>query len=592
MKFLKVFLAALLAFVAGTFLCFFLWILVLVGMAGSMGGSTEPVTDNTILKIDFSEMITDSPSMNPFAAIDFQTMQSTPQLSFFSALRAIDAAATDDRIKGIYLRMNGLGGVSDMAQAEELREALKHFKESGKFIISYNETYGQGQYYLATVADKIYMQPEGTFDWAGLSSQSLFFKGLLDKLGIEVQIFRPTACKYKSAVEPYFLKKMSPENRAQTEAMISSMWQTITTAISESRGVSVEELNRLADNLSVILPEEAVKAGLIDGVKYEDEMETVFEELGVEKGLDDELNFVTLGGYASQVGADVKKLTAPAVAIVYAEGQIVDGEGTDGMIYGNTLAAKLREVRLEEDVKSVVLRVNSPGGSALASDLIWREMELLKAEKPVIVSMGGYAASGGYYISAPADAIVSDRMTLTGSIGVFGMIPNYGKAMEQKLGITIDEVKTNASAGMGGFKALSPNEHRAIMRSVDRVYERFTGLVAEGRNLSIERVLELAGGRVYTGAEALEIGLVDMNGGLKAAIAVAVEKAGLGEDYRIEERVELPTGLAAYLSAFSARVKASWEASELGVVMKEYRAIQEALSQTGVVMYSPVKVEF
>ncbi len=592
MKFVKVFLAALLAFVAGTFLCFFLWILVLVGMAGSMGGSTEPVTDNTILKIDFSEMITDSPSMNPFAAIDFQTMQSTPQLSFFSALRAIDAAATDDRIKGIYLRMNGLGGVSDTAQAEELREALKHFKESGKFIISYNETYGQGQYYLATVADKIYMQPEGTFDWAGLSLQSLFFKGLLDKLGIEVQIFRPTACKYKSAVEPYFLKKMSPENRAQTEAMISSMWQTITTAISESRGVSVEELNRLADNLSVILPEEAVKAGLIDGVKYEDEMETVFEELGVEKGLDDELNFVTLGGYASQVGADVKKLTAPAVAIVYAEGQIVDGEGTDGMIYGNTLAAKLREVRLDEDVKSVVLRVNSPGGSALASDLIWREMELLKAEKPVIVSMGGYAASGGYYISAPADAIVSDRMTLTGSIGVFGMIPNYGKAMEQKLGITIDEVKTNASAGMGGFKALSPNEHRAIMRSVDRVYERFTSLVAEGRNLSIERVLELAGGRVYTGAEALEIGLVDMNGGLKAAIAVAVEKAGLGEDYRIEERLELPTGLAAYLSAFSARVKASWEASELGVVMKEYRAIQEALSQTGVVMYSPVKVEF
>lgn len=592
MKFVKVFLAALLAFVAGTFLCFFLWILVLVGMAGSMGGSTEPVTDNTILKIDFSEMITDSPSMNPFAAIDFQTMQSTPQLSFFSALRAIDAAATDDRIKGIYLRMNGLGGVSDTAQAEELREALKHFKESGKFIISYNETYGQGQYYLATVADKIYMQPEGTFDWAGLSSQSLFFKGLLDKLGIEVQIFRPTACKYKSAVEPYFLKKMSPENRAQTEAMISSMWQTITTAVSESRGVSVEELNRLADNLSVILPEEAVNAGLIDGVKYEDEMETVFEELGVEKGLDDELNFVTLGGYASQVGADVKKLTAPAVAIVYAEGQIVDGEGTDGMIYGNTLAAKLREVRLDEDVKSVVLRVNSPGGSALASDLIWREMELLKAEKPVIVSMGGYAASGGYYISAPADAIVSDRMTLTGSIGVFGMIPNYGKAMEQKLGITIDEVKTNASAGMGGFKALSPNEHRAIMRSVDRVYERFTGLVAEGRNLSIERVLELAGGRVYTGAEALEIGLVDMNGGLKAAIAVAVEKAGLGEDYRIEERVELPTGLAAYLSAFSARVKASWEASELGVVMKEYRAIQEALSQTGVVMYTPVKVAF
>ena len=556
MKFVKVFLAALAAFVVGTFVCFFLWILVLVGMAGSMGGgSAEPVTDNSILKIDFSEVITDSPSVNPFASIDFQTMKATPQLSLYSALRAIDAAATDDRNKGIYLRMNGMGGVSDTAQAEELRATLAQFKESGKFIISYNETYSQGQYYLATVADKIYMQPEGSFDWMGMASQSLFFKGLLDKLGVEVEIFRPTVCKYKSAVEPYFLTKMSPENRAQMQSLINSIWGTITTTISEARGISVEEL-------------------------------------GVEKGLDDELNFVSLGGYAAQVGADVKKMTAPAVAVVYAEGQIVDGEGTDGNIYGNTLAAKIREVRLDEDVKAVVLRVNSPGGSALASDLIWREMELLKAEKPVIVSMGGYAASGGYYISAPADGIVADKTTLTGSIGVFGMIPNAGKALEKKLGITVDVVKTNTSAGVTPFTPMTSVEKRALMRSVDRVYERFTGLVAEGRNLPLEKVLDIAGGRVWSGEEALKIGLVDMNGGLKEAIAVAVEKAGLGEDYRIEERVELPTGLAAYMSAFSARVKASWEASELGVAMKEYRHLQEAMSQTGVVMYSPYKVEF
>ena len=543
MKFVKVFLASLLAFVVGTFVCFFLWIMILVGMAASMGGgSTEPVTDNTILKIDFSEMITDSPSTNPFAAIDFQTMQATPQLSFFSALRAIDAAATDDRIKGIYLRMNGMGGFSDTAQAEEFRATLKQFKESGKFIISYNETYSQGQYYLATVADKIYMQPEGSFDWMGMASQSLFFKGLLDKLGVEVEIFRPTVCKYKSAVEPYFLTKMSPENRAQMQSLVNSMWGTITTAISEARGISVEELNRLADELAVMLPEEALNAKMIDGTKYEDEMETVFEELGVEKGLDDELNFVTLGGYASQVGPDTKKMTAPEVAIVYAEGQIVDGEGTDGNIYGNTLAAKLREVRLDEHVKSVVVRVNSPGGSALASDLIWREMELLKSVKPVIVSMGGYAASGGYYISAPADAIVADKTTLTGSIGVFGMIPNAGKALEKKLGVTVDVVKTNTSAGVTPFMPMTLVEKRALMRSVDRVYERFTGLVADGRNLPLEKVLDIAGGRVWSGEEALKIGLVDMNGGLKEAIAVAVEKAGLGEEYRIEEKVDAPTG--------------------------------------------------
>lgn len=592
MKFIKVFLAALLAFVAGTFLCFFLWILVLVGMAGTMGGSKEPVSDNSILKIDFSEVITDSPSSNPFAAFDVMSMQATPQLSFFSALRAIDAAAADDRIKGIYLRMNGMGGISGTAQAEELRAALLQFKESGKFIISYNENYGQGQYYLATTADKIYMQPQGSFDWMGLSSQSIFFKGLLDKLGVEVEIFRPTVCKYKSAVEPYFLKKMSPENRAQMQAMVDSIWKTITEAISASRGVSVEELNRLADNLSVVLPDEALEAKLIDGLKYEDEMEAVFEELGVEKGLDDEMNYVSLGSYASQVGGDIENLTAPQVAIVYADGEIVDGEGSDGKIYGNTLAAKLREVRLDEEVKSVVLRVNSPGGSALASDLIWREMELLKAEKPVIVSMGSYAASGGYYISAPADAIVADKTTLTGSIGVFGMIPNAGQALEKKLGVTVDEVKTNSTGSMSPFTALSALQKQALMRSVDRVYETFTYIVSKGRNLPIEQVLDIAGGRVWSGSDALEIGLVDMNGGLKEAIAVAVEKADLGEEYRIVEKIETPTGLAAYLSAFTAQLKSSYEASELGIVMKEYRYLQEAMSQTGVVMYSPYKVEF
>lgn len=592
MKFVKVFLAALAAFVVGSFVCFFLWILVLVGMAGTMGGSTEPVTNNTILKIDFSEVITDAPSGNPFASIDFMTMETTPQLSFYSALRAIDAAAKDNRIKGIYLRPNGMGGLSGTAQVEELRATLQQFKESGKFIIAYNETYTQGLYYLVSVADQIYMQPEGSFDWTGLASQTLFFKGLLDKLGIEVEIFRPTVCKYKSAVEPYFLKKMSPENRAQMQSLVNSMWKTVTTAVSESRSVSVEELNKLADNLSIVLPQDALEAKLIDGLKYEDEMDGIFAELGVEKGLDDEFNYISLGGYAAQVGADLKNVSSPEVAIVYAEGQIVDGEGTDGKIYGNTLAAKISEVRLDEGVKAVVLRVNSPGGSALASDIIWREMELLKAEKPVIVSMGGYAASGGYYISAPADAIVADKTTLTGSIGVFGMIPNVGKAMEQKLGVTVDVVKTNSSAGISPMVPMTSAEKRALMRSVDRVYERFTGLVAEGRNLPLEKVLDIAGGRVWSGEEALAIGLVDMNGGLKESIAVAVDKAALGEDYRIVERTEAPTGLAAYLSAFSAQLKISWEASELGIAMKEYRHLQEAMSQTGVVMYSPYRVEF
>lgn len=588
MNFVKTFLAGLLAVVVGSVVVFVVWLVMLLGLAGSMGSTTTPIENDSILKIDLSEMITDAPAANPFAGVDFQTLEVTPQLSLMQVLRALDAAAGDERIKGIYLRLNGVGGIETGAM-EELREAIVQFKESGKFVVAYNESYTQGGYYLATAADKIYLQPEGSMDWSGMAQTTMFFKGLLDKLDLKVEIFRPTVCKYKSAVEPFFLKKMSPENRAQMQAMMDDIWGVITEAVSVSRNIPVEELNRLADNLEVILPEEALKHKFIDGVIFEDQMNDIFAELGV-KAHDDEYRFVTLGEYAAQVGPDLKKLSSPEVAVVYANGQIVDGEGTGEQIFGNSLAAQIKKVRLDEKVKAVVLRVNSPGGSALASDVIWREVELLKAEKPVVVSMGSYAASGGYYISCPADVIVADKMTLTGSIGVFGMAMNPHDALKNKLGITLDGVKTNRSSGMGQTAPLSPTERASIMRGVDRVYETFTGHVSKGRNLPIERVLEIAEGRVWSGTKALEIGLVDANGGLKTAIALAVEKAGLGENYRVNERLEMPTGVAAVLSAFSVRVKASWEASELGVMMQQYRQVQEALSQQGVVMYSPYKV--
>ena len=588
MNFVKTFLAGLLAVVVGSVVVFVLWLVILLGVAGSLGSTTTLVENDSILKIDLSEMITDAPVADPFAGIDFQTMEVTPQLSLMQVLRALDAAAGDERIKGIYLRLNGLGGIETGAM-EELREALVQFKESGKFIVSYNESYTQGAYYLASVADKIYLQPEGSMDWSGLAQTTMFYKGLLDKLDLKMEIFRPTVCKYKSAVEPFFLKKMSPENRAQMQAMVDDIWGVITEAVSASRDIPVAELNRLADNLEVVLPEEALQHKFVDGVIFEDQMNDVFAELGV-TAHDDEYRFVTLGEYAAQVGADLKNLSSPEVAIVYANGQIVDGEGTGDQIFGNSLAAQIKEVRLDENVKAVVLRVNSPSGSALASDVIWREVELLKAEKPVVVSMGSYAASGGYYISCPADVIVADKMTLTGSIGVFGMVPYTLDAMKNKLGITLDGVKTNRSSGMGQMEPLSRTERAAVMRGVDRVYETFTGHVSKGRNLPVERVLEIAEGRVWSGTEAVKIGLVDANGGLKTAIALAVDKAGLGDKYRVNERLETPTGVAAILSAFSARVKASWEASELGVMMQQYRTVQEALSQQGVVMYSPYKV--
>ena len=586
MNFVKTFLAGLLAVIVGTFLVFFLWIFILLGIAGSMEKSVA-VHPESILKIDFSEVLTDAPSSDPLAGIDLMTLQTTRQLSLFKALRAIEAAGADDRIKGIYLRMNGGGGVTGSALLEELREALLEFKQSGKFIVAYNETYSQGQYYLASVADKIYLQPEGGMEWSGLASDVMFYKGLLDKLDLRAEVFRPTACKYKSAVEPFILDKMSAANREQMQALVNSMWGTISGAVCESRGIDSVKMRRITDNLQVTLPEEALEYGFVDSLLYEDQMEDVFAELGVS----DDYDFITLGDYASQFGADLKNISADQVAIVYADGQIVDGEGYGKEIYGNTLAAKIAGVRDDEKVKAVVLRVNSPGGSALASDVIWREVELLRAEKPVVVSMGSYAASGGYYISCPADVIVADKLTLTGSIGVFGMILDTREALKNKLGITIDGVQSNASSSFLATQPLTPVQRSMIMRGVDKVYTTFTNDVAEGRNLPIEKVLDIAGGRVWSGADALGIGLIDTYGGLKTAIALAVDKADLGDNYRVTEVTETPTGFAAFIASLNMSVREAFTRSELGLMMKEYNTVREAFRQQGVLMYSPYKVE-
>lgn len=592
MKFFRTFLAALLAVVVGSFMMGFLWILALVGIAGTME-STTAVQPESVLVINLDEVISDSPVTNPFNNIDFNTMSTVRHMSLYSALRAIDAAAGDSRIKGIYLHLNGQGS-ADITTLEELRETIAQFKESGKFVVAYNETYGQFGYYLASVADRVYLQPEGMILWNGITFNVAFYKGLLDKLDIEPEVFRPTACKYKSAVEPYILTKMSDANRRQMTELAESIWGSVTAAVSESRSIPVAKLNELADNLSAMFPEEALANGLVDGLVYEDQMNDVFAEYGVEAGRDGEYNMVTLGEYAMQVGADMSNVSADRVAIVYAEGQIVDGNGEYDAIYGNTMAERIKSVRLDDKVKAVVLRVNSPGGSALASDVIWRELELLKAEKPVIVSMGGYAASGGYYISAPADVIIADKMTLTGSIGVFGMYMNVGKALKDKLGITFDGVKTNTLSDFGNAtRPMTAVERATIMRSVDNVYETFTGLVAKGRNLPVEKVLDIAGGRVWSGSEAVELGLADGNGGLKTAIAVAADKAALGENYRIVEVTEMPTGLMSFFTAFNAQVRERALRSELGSALYgHYDRIREAMRVNGVVAYCPYDIRF
>ena len=589
LSFGQAFVAALLAFVAGSVVVTVLSIVFFSGISAMFAPEVKGIPEKAILHINLEQSLVDAPSKNPMGSFDFVTMSSTSSLTIYDALRALESAASDERIEGIYINYTG-GGTVSLTLLEELRAAIINFKQSGKWVVAYNDTYSQGGYYLASVADKIYMQPEGSFDWSGLQMNTIFYKGLIDKLGVDIDILRPTVCKYKSAVEPFFLTEMSDANREQMQELANGMWDVVLDAVSSARGIDKEELNRLADELAIVLPKQALEHKFIDGIKYADQMEELFEE---EYGIED-AEYISLSDYASSLVTDPKRASAPKVAIVYANGEVIDGEGSDDNIYGYSLSKTLRKVAEDDDIESVVLRVNSPGGSALASDIIWREMENLKAKKPVIVSMGEMAASGGYYISAPADAIVADRSTLTGSIGVFGMIPSFGKAMEDKLGLSVDGVKTNANSGMGnGFSALSPTQYRAMMQGVDRVYERFTSLVAEGRNLTIERVLEIAEGRVWSGEQAQQIGLVDTCGGLMAAIAIAIDKAELGDNYQIVEVEEEMDGLMAIFNSLNVKVRqAMTSRTELGELYNEYRHLEQMVGKEGIYALCPYIFRF
>ena len=592
MKFFKVFLASLLALVVGTVLSFVLCIMIFAGMVGSMDKTTQAIiTPQTIVKIDFGENITDSPSKNPMAGFDYSTMTMPKNTPLLKVLQSIEAAKGDDRVKGIYLNFTGAGGVTTGA-LEEIRAALIDFKQGGKFVVAYNEGYSQGSYYLASMADKIYLHPEGHFSWAGMAQTSIFFKGALDKLGLNAEAIRPTVCKYKSAVEPYIRKEMSKENKAQMQTMVDDMWGVLVGSIAESRQLDAKKLMKLADKLEVTQPEDALKYGLVDALIYEDEMEQKFAEYGVEKGIDGEYNIISLGEYMT-LAPVLPKFGAPAVGVIYAEGQIFDGEGEDDNVYSANLVEVLKKARKDKDIKAVVFRVNSPGGSALASDVIWREVELLRKEKPVIVSMGSYAASGGYYISSGADAIIADKMTLTGSIGVFGMLLEGENMLNKRLGITTDVVKTGSSADFGsnimgvGVRKISDLERKTLLRSVDKVYETFTTKVSNGRNLPMAKVLDIAQGRVWSGTRAVELGLADANGGLREAIAVAVDKAGIAENFRVTEVLEELSPMAQMMQSLNMQVKSYLLDAETLEAAEYYNALKREVSREGVQMFCP-----
>ena len=595
MNFWKIFAASLLAVVVGSVVSSFISLFFFVGLSGMFAPMNMPkMTSQTIVKIDFAESITDAPSKNPFENLDYSTMAVSPTTNLLKVLQAIENAKYDDNVKGLYLNFTGAGSITNGA-LEEIRGAVADFKQSGKFVVAYNEGYSHVTYYLASVADKVYLHPEGYFSWAGVAFPQLYMKGALDKLGLKAEVFRPTSCKYKSAVEPYIREDMSPENRAQMQKLADDMWNVLVSAIANSRNISPAQLNALADNLSVSLPEDALKYNLVDGLIYEDQMAEKFAEYGVKASRSGEYNIISLGEYMA-LSPIVPKFGSPAIGIIYAEGQIFDGAGEDSNVYSQNLVEVLSRARKDNNIKAVVLRVNSPGGSALASDVIWREVELLRKEKPVIVSMGAYAASGGYYISSCADAIIADELTLTGSIGVFGMFLEGEDMLKKKLGITTDVVKTNPSADLGanimgvGVRKISDAERNAMLRSVDKVYETFTTKVSNGRNLPMEKVLDIAQGRVWSGKHAVEIGLADANGGLAHAISVAATKAGIADNFHVEEVLEDPSPLALFFQSMGVQVKSIFMGKtdpEVLAATEYYKNLKRELTREGVQAYCP-----
>ena len=446
-------------------------------------------------------------------------------------LNNIKAAATDPNISGIFLELSTIGTSS--ANIEEIRNELVEFKKSGKFIVSYAETYSQSAYYLASVANEIYMFPDGILDIHGMASQNMFYKHLFDKLDIEMQIIRPENNKFKSAVEPYFLDKMSDANREQNTVLLNSIWNKISNDISISREIDINTINTLADDLTLMFESEAaLKYNFIDSLMYRDEIIAKLQQ-NLNLSNDKKLNLIKNTQYA-KVRPELYN-GEDKIGIVYAEGQIIDGEGDDTTIGGESLSKAIRAARNDKKVKAIVMRVNSPGGSAMASEVIRREVELAAKEKPIIVSMGNYAASGGYWISSSSDYIFADPNTLTGSIGVFGTVPNLKGFMNDKLGLTFDEVKTNENSDFGSLtKPLSPYQLKMMQKHVTETYDDFITLVSETRNLSKTFVDSIAQGRVWSGSDAIELGLVDELGGIEQAIAYAAEKAGL-ESYSIKE---------------------------------------------------------
>ncbi|MFS8615849.1 MAG: signal peptide peptidase SppA [Solitalea sp.] len=531
---MKQFFKFMFASMLGVFLSF---LLLLVGLflflaavfTATRADETVTLSRNTVLMASFDQPIPERTPQSPFPGLGLAGISIRDVTGLNDILSNIRKAAADKNIQGIYLNLSHVP--AGFATIEEIRNALIAFRKSGKFVLAYGEIYSQPAYYLASIADKIYVHPEGVLDFGGLASETVFFKGLLDKLDIEPQVIRVGT--YKSAVEPFTEEQMTDASREQLNAWLQDLYGHFLDRLEASRGIPKDSLYRIADSLLVRQPKDALNFGLIDGLKYKDE---VIDELKQLSGVspENELNVISMSKYTRTAGSGSSRPGVPdRIALVYASGEIMEGEGNDAVIGSDRISRAIREARRDDRIKAIVLRVNSPGGSALASDVIWREMSLAKKEKPVVVSMGNMAASGGYYISCAAHRIVAQPNTLTGSIGVFAVIPNMQGFFKEKLGITFDGAKTGTYADMGRItRPLTPGEKAIVQDYINDVYADFTGHVAAERNMSPAEVEQVAQGRIWSGKAAVGAGLVDTLGGIGDALAIAADLAGTS-NYRV-----------------------------------------------------------
>lgn len=567
------FLGNVLATIVGIFIfcmIFFFGIIIIGAIAGS-GDDTVSVKKNSVIELDLSKV-----------SLDYAGKTNYKDFNYFEAhhdgvtdiLNAIEAAKTDDKIKGISILNNQsqLG----LAQSKAVRDKLEDFKKSGKFVYAYSNSYSQKEYYINSVADQIYLNPMGEVDLKGLSAEILYMKDLQEKTGVKMEVIRHG--KYKSAVEPFLAQEMSPENREQMTVLLNSVWNTIVTDISKSRKLSVAQLNAIANTLGARTPELALANKLVDKVAYEDEYHDMIRaKLKIDKK--EKYDIVSITDYAKKAASTVEDYSKnDIIAVIYAQGEIAGGEGDVNVIGEGSIKRSLREAREDKDVKAIVLRVNSPGGSALTSELIWREIEITKKVKPVVVSMGNYAASGGYYISANADRIFAEPNTITGSIGVFGMLPNMSQ-LGKNIGINAEQVKTHENAsGYSVFEPIDENFKGFVLESIEKTYATFLKRVADGRKMTTEQVDAIAQGRVWTGIDAHKLGLVDEIGGLDAAIKYAA-KLGKTSSYRTENYPEYEKSFEDLLANFTG----------MAMFKTKEQLLKEQLGEEGFQMLEQIK---